>query len=155
MTGTRAKGKQHTVVMMRKMAKSSERRSDVSWSTPTMMPLSMSTAASAARRVRAQLDRSTQGRRRRTKRIKVKRHGDALLHGLVRVPLRVNPHLFNGERVEPHAHLGAVPRPQRVLERVDPAQVRPIELDAVGQDLQVVLNFFVRGAARAEEDEAA
>lgn len=41
-----------TVVMIRKMAKSSDRRSEVSWSTPTMMPLSMRTAAGAIRSAR-------------------------------------------------------------------------------------------------------
>lgn len=46
-----------TVVMMRKMAKSSDLRSDVSWSTPTMMPLSMRTAACENRSVRACTER--------------------------------------------------------------------------------------------------
>lgn len=48
-----------------------------------------------------------------------------------------------------------VPRPQRVLKSSNAAQVRPVELDLVSEDLQVVLDFLGSGSPGSQEDEAA
>lgn len=90
-----------------------------------------------------------------TEGVKVDRDPYALSHALVRVALLVDLDLLDRERVEPDADLLPVPAPERVFERADAREVRPVELDPVREDLQVVLHLLVRGPARAQEDELA
>lgn len=141
------------MVMMRKIAKSSERRKEVSWSTPMMIPLSMSTAVPEEARQHLHHCRGTPKGGKRTKWVKVDRDPHTLRDTLVRVPLLVDLDLLDRKCVEPNADLRPVPPPERVLERPDSRKVCPVELDPVGEDLEVVFDFLVCGTTRAKEDE--
>lgn len=86
-----------------------------------------------------------------TERVEVERDRQALLD-LART--RVGS-LVDGECVEPDSDRRALVRPERVFERADAAQVRPVKFDAVCEDLHVVLDLVRRCLARPEEDELA
>lgn len=90
----------------------------------------------------------------RTKWIEVERDLDALLDRLVSISPCVDPHFFNREGVEPNPHASPVPRPKRVFERAYAGQVGPVEFDAVGENLQVVLDFLRSGSSRSKENES-
>lgn len=90
-----------------------------------------------------------------TKGVEIKRNLDALLDRLVHVPSSIHTDPLDRECVKPDPNSTTVPSPQRILQRADPAEVGPVELHSVGQDLHVVLDFLRGSSPWSQQDKAA
>lgn len=90
-------------------------------------------------------------RARLTKWVEIELDRKVLLDGFEGVAILVEVRSVDGQGIKPDPDLVAAPAPERILECADPRQVRPIEFDVIGQDLQVILDLLIRGTLGSQE----